>query len=164
MRSGYIKPVGQETVPANDASGESYDADKDAVLVTQLMEIPCQDYRDVSPVVWHRGLSETCIDQAREQDPLAARHEMQARIEQAYRRVAQGKRVVLVDGHRGNRVSDRFAGMSNADVVKTLRAMGVPLSVLLVTRGRQLGDTDRPSLSPSRFARPISAPMPTVSS
>ena len=56
------------------------------------------------------------------------------RIQDAYQRVAAGKRVVLAEG-TGHPGVGSVGGISNADVINLLRGMGVPLSVLLVTRG-----------------------------
>jgi dethiobiotin synthetase len=61
---GYIKPVGQQTLTIVDEHGASIEADKDAVLITQLMGIVGPGYDRMSPVVWGGGVTADFIDRA----------------------------------------------------------------------------------------------------
>lgn len=131
---GYIKPVGQQTLTVMDSSGEAIEADKDAVLATSLMGIRADNYRWLSPVVWADGVTARYIDEASASDPFAGREEFLERIRDAFRHVADGKRIVLAEG-TGQPGVGSVAGISNADVINALRDMGVPLYVILVTRG-----------------------------
>jgi len=131
---GYIKPVGQQTLTVVDGRGVSMEADKDAVLATSLMGITGRDYRWLSPVVWADGVTAQYIDQASEGDPFVGREAFLDRIREAYAHVAEGRRVVLAEG-TGQPGVGSVAGISNADVINALREMGVPLYVILVTRG-----------------------------
>jgi len=133
---GYIKPVGQQVVQVRDSEGEPIEvsADKDAVLVTQLMGIDCDRYGDMSPVVWERGLSEEIIDSAAEESLASTREQVMQRIRDAYQRVAQGKRIVLVEG-TGQPGVGSVGGVSNSDVIRTLVEMGASVFVILVAEG-----------------------------
>lgn len=131
---GYIKPVGQETVTVVDSKGAPLQADKDAVLVTSLLGMECCGYENMSPVVWRDGLTSAYIDEAAAGNPLTGRDAFLARIRDAYKTVAARKRIVIVEG-TGQPGVGSVAGISNADVINALRAMGVEVFVVLVTRG-----------------------------
>lgn len=131
---GYIKPVGQQTVTVMNGQGVPIEADKDAVLITSLFGIQAHGYETISPVVWASGVTADFIDAAREGDPLAEREKLLGRIRESYQRVAYGKRIVVVEG-TGQPGVGSVAGISNADVINELRAMGVPLFVIMVTQG-----------------------------
>ncbi len=131
---GYIKPVGQQTLTVLNDKGQPVESDKDAVVALSLLGIQGPGYEYLSPVVWADGVTSRYIDEALAGDPLTGRRVFVERIRDAYQRVAEGKRVVLAEG-TGQPGVGSVAGISNADVISTLRDMGVPLSVLLVTRG-----------------------------
>jgi dethiobiotin synthetase len=131
---GYIKPVGQETVSVLNGAGVTIQADKDAVLLTSLMGIECCGYEKMSPVVWRDGLTATYIDKASTGNPLEGREAFLQSIRDAYRHVAEGKRIVIVEG-TGQPGVGSVAGISNGDVINTLREMGVEVFVILVARG-----------------------------
>jgi dethiobiotin synthetase len=131
---GYIKPVGQQTLTVLNGEGVPIQADKDAVLVTSLMGIQCHGYEKASPVVWADGVTSEYIDRARAGDPLEGREAFMALIRDAYDHVSADKRVVIVEG-TGQPGVGSVAGISNADVINMLRAMGVPVFVIVVTRG-----------------------------
>lgn len=131
---GYIKPVGQQTVTVMNGAGVPVEADKDAVLITSLFGIECHGYETISPVVWAAGVTAQFIDDAAQGDPLEGRQRFLDKIRDAYEHVAYGKRVVIVEG-TGQPGVGSVAGISNADVINELRAMGVPLFVVMVTEG-----------------------------
>ncbi|MFP3895532.1 MAG: AAA family ATPase [Anaerolineales bacterium] len=131
---GYMKPVGQQTRRVTDSMGESIEVDKDAVLITSLMGIQHAGYEYISPVVLRGGVTASYIDEAVNGDPLVARKTFLKRICTSYKRVCADKRVVLVEG-TGQPGVGSVAGISNADVINTLRDMGVPLFVIMVTQG-----------------------------
>jgi dethiobiotin synthetase len=131
---GYIKPVGQQTVQVQNCQGVPIEADKDAVLLTSLLGIDCGDYQDLSPVVWQGGLTASFIDDACNGGAHSGREAFLRRIREAYERVSQGKRVVIVEG-TGQPGVGSVAGISNADVINELRRMGVQLYVVLVAPG-----------------------------
>ena len=130
---GYIKPVGQQTLTVVDENGVSVEADKDAVLITQLMGIEGPGWDLMSPVVWGSGVTAEFIDQAAAGDPQSGREVYLTRIRAAYAEVAAGKRIVIVEG-TGQPGVGSVAGVSNADVINVLREMGVPVFVAMVTR------------------------------
>jgi len=131
---GYMKPVGQQTVTVRDAEKAPIQADKDAVLVSQLVGIRGPDYESSSPVVWGSGVTGQFIDRASAGEPIAEREVFLTKIRRAYERVADGKRVVLAEG-TGQPGVGSVAGIASADVIGALRDMGVPLYVILVTQG-----------------------------
>lgn len=131
---GYIKPVGQQTLTVTNGKGTSIQADKDAVLLTSLLGIECCGYENMSPIVWRDGLTANFIDEAAQGDPRQGREAFLERIRQAYQIVAQGKRIVIVEG-TGQPGVGSVAGISNGDVVNALRAMGVQVFVILVAQG-----------------------------
>lgn len=131
---GYIKPVGQQTLTVLNGEGVPIEADKDAVLITSLMDIQCRGYEKMSPVVWRGGVTASYIDEAASDDPQEGRRAFLARIREGYEHVAMGKRIVIAEG-TGQPGVGSVAGISNADVINALREMGVPVFVVLVTRG-----------------------------
>ncbi len=131
---GYIKPVGQQTLTVDLENGQRIEADKDAVVVTSLMRTPNPGYEYISPVIWRGGLTASFIDEAAKGDPVACRRALLDKIKDAYEKVAEGKRVVVVEG-TGQPGVGSVAGVCNADVINMLRDMGVPVFVILVTEG-----------------------------
>jgi len=131
---GYIKPVGQQTLTVDLENGEHIEADKDAVVITSLMNIDNPGYEYISPVIWRGGLTANFIDEASKGDPIEGQQALMLKIREAYERVAAGKRVVVVEG-TGQPGVGSVAGVSNADVINMLRSIGVPVFVILVTEG-----------------------------
>jgi dethiobiotin synthetase len=131
---GYIKPVGQETLTVLSGAGVPIQADKDAVLITSLMGIQSHGYEKASPVVWRGGVTASYIDESLDTDPLDGRQAFLERICESFEHVAMGKRIVIVEG-TGQPGVGSVAGISNADVINTLRGMGVPVFVVMVTQG-----------------------------
>jgi dethiobiotin synthetase len=131
---GYIKPVGQETLTVMDGKGVPVQADKDAVLVTTLLGIENCGYEFMSPVVWRDGLTANYIDEATKGNPLTGRDAFLAQVRQAYEKVSAGRKIVIVEG-TGQPGVGSVAGISNGDVINTLRGMGVQVFVIMVTRG-----------------------------
>ena len=133
---GYMKPVGQQVVQVHEVHSDSVEiaADKDAVLVTQLLGIECDRYGDMSPIGWERGLSESLIDGAADGSLAKSRQELIERIQAAYRRIARNKRIVLVEG-TGQPGVGSVGGISNPDVIRVLLEMGASVFVVLVAEG-----------------------------
>jgi dethiobiotin synthetase len=131
---GYIKPVGQQTLTVVSGEGTTIQADKDAVLVTSLMGVQSHGYEQMSPVVWGDGATADYIDGATAGDPRTGRAAFMTRIRDAFDRVSTGKRIVIIEG-TGQPGVGSVAGISNADVINMLRGMGVPVFVIMVTRG-----------------------------
>ena len=131
---GYIKPVGQQTLTVVSGEGTTIQADKDAVLVTSLMGVQSHGYEQMSPVVWGDGATADYIDGATAGDPRTGRAAFMTRIRDAFDRVSTGKRIVIIEG-TGQPGVGSVAGSSNADVINMLRGMGVPVFVIMVTRG-----------------------------
>jgi len=128
---GYIKPVGQQTVIVKNAEGKPLYVDKDAVLVTSLLEIPIPRYEVTSPVLWLGGLTASYIDDQVSDSPQMPPDVFAQRVREAYEEVAQGKEIVIVEG-TGQPGVGSVGGICNGDVIRMLREMGVPLYVLLV--------------------------------
>jgi hypothetical protein len=113
---GYIKPVGQHYV---EVAGHKID--EDAVLIKDTYGIPC-DLPDMSPVAVPRGFTEDYIENPHRDDIAES-------IQTAYRRVADGKSFVLIEGTGHAGVGSVF-DMSNAEVARLLDA-----KVILVSSG-----------------------------
>ena len=130
---GYIKPVGQQAVTVTDETGQDIRVDKDAVLVTSLLGISVPRYKVMSPVLWEGGVTADYIDDQTSEQPAMGPDHLRQRIRNAYKEVAEGKRIVIIEG-TGQPGVGSIGGISNADVINMLREMGVPLYVLLVTK------------------------------
>lgn len=130
----YMKPVGQETLTVVNGEGASIQVDKDAVLITALLELPTYGYDQISPVVWQGGLTSRCIDEGAEGDPRAIREAFMERIWASFLQVSEGKRLVILEG-TGQPGVGSVAGISNGDVINMLRARGVPVYVIMVSEG-----------------------------
>lgn len=130
---GYIKPVGQQTLTVEDDKGHLVKADKDAVVITTLMGVDNPGYELISPVIWRGGLTAAFIDEAAAGEPIVHRQALMDRIRHAYERVAEGKKVVIVEG-TGQPGVGSVAGVSNADVINMLREIGAPVYVIMVAR------------------------------
>jgi dethiobiotin synthetase len=129
---GYIKPVGQESVPVINEEGKVIQVDKDAVLVTSLLGMKVPQYEVTSPVIWHGGLTADFIDDQAKESPKMDPAYFREQICQAYIKVAEGKKVVIIEG-TGQLGVGSVGGISGPDVINILRKMGVPLFVLIVT-------------------------------
>jgi dethiobiotin synthetase len=130
---GYIKPVGQQAVRATNLDGQVLQVDKDAVLVTSLLGIKAPRYEAMSPVIWHSGLTADYIDDQISPAPQMSLDHLAQHIRRCYEEVAHGKKVVVVEG-TGQPGVGSVGGISNADVINLLRAMGAPLYALMVTK------------------------------
>ena len=131
---GYIKPLGQQTRSIRGKDGNYLEVDKDVLLFTNLYQLDCPDYRAMSPVVWDRGSTEKYIDAASQGSLRVERSELCRQIREAYKVVAEGKKVVVSEG-TGQPGVGSVVGLSNGDVVNLLKEMGVPVITILVARG-----------------------------
>ena len=131
---GYIKPLGQQTRPVRGKDGNYLEVDKDILLFTNLYQLDCPDYRAMSPVVWNRGSTEKYIDAASQGTLGAERAVLSQQIRDAYEVVAEGRRVVVSEG-TGQPGVGSVVGLSNGDVIKLLKEMGVPVITILVAMG-----------------------------
>jgi dethiobiotin synthetase len=131
---GYIKPVGQQTVVVQSPNEGPVTVDKDVLLVTKFYGLDHRLVQPMSPVVWGSGATAEFIDKATRGDPTAARETLTRQIRAAYETVAAGRRVVVCEG-TGQPGVGSVAGVSNGDVIKLLRELGVPVITILVSRG-----------------------------
>jgi len=131
---GYMKPVGQRAavVPAPD--GSSIVAERDALLVTALMGVNRPRYDLLSPILWLAGRTSACIDDACCRGAARMRSAHIEAVQNAYRALAKGKRAMIIEG-TGQIGVGSVGGISAADTVMALRALGAPVRVLLVTAG-----------------------------
>lgn len=135
---GYMKPVGQDARRVTDAQGQPAVAERDAILVTGLLGLPMCAPADVSPVLWSSGRTEDCIDASCCGNPRQVRDAYLARIGAAYCRVARGKQLMVMEG-TGQLGVGSVGGVSGGEVAGLLRAMGVPLRLVMVVRGEGVG-------------------------
>lgn len=131
---GYMKPVGQYTVLTDGPDGAAVEAERDAALVTSLMGMPSPRFDLIGPLVWTGGRTVRCIDEECCREPSEIREEHLQVVRRAYRRLARGKRAMVVEG-TGQLGVGSVGGASGADVVGSLVAMGVPVYVVLVVGG-----------------------------
>lgn len=131
---GYIKPLGQQTRSLIDQDGNYVKVDKDVLLFTNLYQLHCPTLRSMSPVVWTGGSSEKYIDAADDGFLRQERNKLIERIQQAYETVAEGKKVVVCEG-TGQPGVGSVIGLSNGDIIRIIKDMGVPVITILVSRG-----------------------------
>ncbi len=115
---GYIKPVGQRTVPVGDIK-----VDEDAVLMERVFNTG-SNLQDMNPVTVGQGFTTDWIMQTRSED-----HPLDESILAAYGRVSAGRDFVVIEG-TGHAGVGSVLGLSNARVAKLLNA-----SVILVAPG-----------------------------
>lgn len=112
----YMKPVGQQYKLVN---GEMID--KDAVLMHRIYNLP-EPLSDMSPIAVPRGFTSRYIEDG-QKDRLVKK------VSECYRRIANGKDFVLVEGTGHAGVGSVF-DMSNGQVAAQLGS-----KVLIVSRG-----------------------------
>ena len=113
-RVGFIKPVGQRYLTV-----DGQQVDEDSVLVEKVCKVKCA-LKDMSPVAVERGFTERYV---RHPDPA----ELRQRIVDSYARVAEGQRLVVIEGTGHAGVGSVF-DLSNAQVAKLLGASAVIVS------------------------------------
>ena len=115
-RLGFLKPVGQRYLVIDGTR-----ADEDAVLVREVFDLP-DALNDMSPVTLPRHFT-TDFVMGRVSDDLAGQ------VERAFRRVAAGKDLVVIEG-TGHAGVGAVVGMSNASVAALLGS-----KVIIVSEG-----------------------------
>ena len=113
---GFIKPIGQRYLVE-----QGYKIDEDSVLIERVFGIDCR-LKDTSPVAIERGFTEWYIRNGKQQ-PIGRQ------IKESFRRVAQGKDLVIIEGTGHAGVGSCF-DWCNASVAKLLCS-----KVILVTSG-----------------------------
>lgn len=113
---GYIKPVGQRYVEV-----DGHRIDEDALLMKEVYGID-GDVADMSPIAIPHGFTEAYIENPH-------RDELVSSITDAFRRISEGKDIVLIEGTGHAGVGSVF-DMSNGDVAKLLGT-----KVILVSSG-----------------------------
>ncbi|TME32257.1 MAG: hypothetical protein E6I62_06210 [Chloroflexi bacterium] len=115
-RLGFLKPVGQRYLVIDGTR-----ADEDAVLVREVFDLP-DALNDMSPVTLPRHFT-TDFVMGRVSEDLAGQ------VERAFRRVAAGKDLVVIEG-TGHAGVGAVVGMSNASVAALLGS-----KVIIVSEG-----------------------------
>jgi dethiobiotin synthetase len=138
---GYMKPVGQRAAFLPTQSGSPLVAERDALLVTALMGVDRPRYDLISPILWLTGRTSACIDDACRTGASNMRSAHIQAVQDAYRALARGKRAMIIEG-TGQIGVGSVGGISAADTVMALRALGAPVRVLLVTSGDPLRSID----------------------
>ena len=111
-----MKPVGQQYSIVN---GE--EVDKDAILMKSAYKLK-EKLKDMSPIAVPQGFTENYIRKGN-------RKELNRRVVESYKRVAKGKKMVVVEGTGHAGVGSVF-DMSNAEAAKLLKT-----KVILVSCG-----------------------------
>jgi len=113
-RVGFIKPVGQRYVKSGP-----HKVDEDSILMCEALGLDC-NIKDMSPIAIDRTFTRKFIDSP-------GVEELERQIVGAYRRVAENKDLVIIEG-TGHAGVGSVINLSNADVAKLLDA-----KVVLVT-------------------------------
>ena len=114
-RIGFIKPVGQHYVKR-----EGYEVDEDVVLMKDVSQIE-DNLVDMNPIVVKKGFTEEYIEEGK-------RNQLVQRIEGAFGRISQKKKLVLIEG-TGHAGVGAVIDLCNASVAKLLGAKVLLLSV-----------------------------------
>lgn len=114
LETGFIKPVGQHY-----AIVDGVPADEDAILMKSVYDLP-DELASLSPVQIPRGFTKAFINGQVVDD-------LPARIRAAWRRVAEGREVLLVEG-TGHAGVGAVVDLSNAAVAHMLGARAVIVS------------------------------------
>ena len=131
---GYIKPVGQHGVSVLSPDGPLH-VDRDAWLIPKLYGLnPGRPLKASSPVLWTSGRTTDFIDRACSCSTSEACESLCAGIREAYQTIAAGRKLVVCEGTGESGVGS-IGGISNADVIRLLKGMGVPVRTLLISRG-----------------------------
>lgn len=133
FKVGYMKPLGRGSV---EFAGEKID--HDAVLIKEACKIPAF-VRDMGPVCYDGFPTHWVSPEGRD--------EVVAKILSGYKRVAQGKDLILIEG-TGNAAAGAAFGLSNAFLAKQLES-----KVLLVASGGVGQPTDEIILNKHYFER-----------
>lgn len=113
---GYMKPVGQQYLQIGTDK-----IDKDVVLMSRIYNLKDR-LADMSPIAVPRGFTEAYINHPRKK-------EIQAKVVTSFKKIAQNKELVLIEGTGHAGVGAVF-DLSNAEVAKLLGA-----KVILVSLG-----------------------------
>jgi phosphate acetyltransferase len=117
-RVGFIKPVGQEQVEAE----ESIHVDKDVLLFRDCFKLN-SDWVDMSPVLIPAGFTRRYLD------GKIHREELVERINRGFQRISSANDFTVVEG-TGHAGVGSIIELSNADVAKQLQ-----LEVVLISAG-----------------------------
>ncbi len=129
---GFIKPLGKRDVEARGVG-----LDEDSLLIEKACRVHCS-IQDMSPVTIDREFSEEFFQ-------LGAREPLMDRILEAFRRIAQQKELVLIEG-TGHACLGSVYGLSNAEVAKALGSR-----VIIVSSGGVGEPIDEIALNASFF-------------
>ncbi len=111
---GFIKPIGQRYLIEEHAK-----VDEDSLLIEKVCNIEC-NIKDMSPIAVERGFTKEYILDGK-------RNRLAKKIETAFKRVAKGKDLVVIEGTGHAGVGSVF-DLSNATVAKMLDSRVVIVS------------------------------------
>ena len=124
---GFMKPMGQEHVIHETASGKTVLIDKDCPLFSDLLG--CSgDPQDMSPLVVPRGYTKNYVDMD-QTGRARQRSEELAKIREAYGRVSAASDFVVAEG-TGHSAVGSILGLNNATLAKA-----IDLPMVLVVNG-----------------------------
>jgi hypothetical protein len=131
---GYIKPVGQHGVSVRSPDGP-LSVDRDAWLIPKIYRLNLgRPLKSSSPVLWTSGRTTDFISRASSCSNNGACESLREDIRHAYQTIAAGRKLVVCEGTGQSGVGS-VGGISNADVIRLLKGMGVPVKTLLISRG-----------------------------
>jgi BioD-like phosphotransacetylase family protein len=129
---GFMKPLGKRDVEARGVG-----LDEDSILIEKVCRVHCS-LQDMSPVTIDREFSEEFFRDG-------AREPLMERILEAFRRIATGRDLVVIEG-TGHACLGSVYGLSNAEVAKALGA-----KVLIASSGGIGEPIDEIALNASFF-------------
>jgi BioD-like phosphotransacetylase family protein len=129
---GFMKPLGKR-----DVEQRGIGLDEDSILIEKVCQVHCS-LQDMSPVTVDREFSQEFFTAGTGED-------LRARILEAFRRIAEGKDAVLIEG-TGHACLGSVYGLSNATVAKALGA-----KVLVISSGGVATAIDELALNISFF-------------
>lgn len=114
-RCGFLKPVGQVSIPVTDRYGGTILVDKDALLIKQHFRLDHLDFQDTSPVLIPPGYTKDFVD------GKITSLQQRERVTEAYQRVEGVSDVVLCEG-TGHCAVGSIINAGNAEVASWLGA------------------------------------------
>lgn len=121
-RVGFIKPVGQHSVPKT-INGQEIHVDKDAALMKDHFQLSHISYPDSSPVLIPKGYTRQYLDGI-----ITNEHQIQ-QLQSAFQRISNASDIVLCEG-TGHVAVGSIIDQNNAECAKLLQA-----NMILVANG-----------------------------
>lgn len=111
---GFMKPVGQKSLPVQDENGQTIQVDKDAALIKSYFNLNHQLWKHTSPVLIPQGYTKDYLDgKISYQDQIDT-------VLSSYSKVKENSSIVLCEG-TGHCAVGNIVDVCNADVASLLQ-------------------------------------------